>query len=132
MRLSSTWVAQSVKRPTSAQVMISQFVSSSPALGSVPSAGSLEPASDSVSSSLCPPLLSFCLSLSLSLSKINKHLKKENTRLVLMNAYRFLHSKENSAFLNKYMGYIVEPYCKHTSGNPRRLGKVEEEKVWKD
>ena len=29
------WVAQLVKRPTSAQVMISQFVCSSPALGSM-------------------------------------------------------------------------------------------------
>ena len=31
----SPWVVQSVKSPTSAQVMISQFVGSSPALGSV-------------------------------------------------------------------------------------------------
>ena len=45
-------VAQSVKRPTAAQVMISQFVSSSPASGSVLTAQSLEPASDSVSPSL--------------------------------------------------------------------------------
>ena len=48
------WVAQSVKRLTLAQVMISQFVISSPALGSVLKAWSLEPASDSVSLSLCP------------------------------------------------------------------------------
>ena len=34
----STWVAQSVKRLTSAQVMISQFVISNPASGSVLSA----------------------------------------------------------------------------------------------
>ena len=46
------WVAQSVKRPTSAQVMISQSVSSSPASGSVLTAQSLEPVSDSVSPSL--------------------------------------------------------------------------------
>ena len=63
-------VAQSVKRPTSAQVMISQFVSLSPALGSVLTAQSLEPALDSVSPSLSAPPL---LALSLSLSKINKH-----------------------------------------------------------
>ena len=52
------WVAQSVGRLTSAQVMISRFVSSSPALGSVLTAQSLEPASDSVSPSLSvrPPL----------------------------------------------------------------------------
>ena len=49
-----TWVAQSVKWPTSAQVMISRSVSSSPASGSVLTAQSLEPASDSVSPSLCP------------------------------------------------------------------------------
>ena len=69
-----TWVAQSVKRPTSAQVVISRSVSSSPASGSVPTAQSLEPVSDSVSPSLfVPPPLH---SVSLSLSKINIHLKK--------------------------------------------------------
>ena len=60
------WVAQSVELPTSAQVMISQFVSLSPASVSVLTAQSLEPALDSVSSSLSvPPLLVLCLSLSL-------------------------------------------------------------------
>ena len=64
------WVAQSARRPTSAQVMISQSVSSSPTSGSVLTAQSLEPASDSVSPSLsAPPLLMICL------SKINKCLK---------------------------------------------------------
>ena len=56
------WVAQSVGRPTWAQVMISQSVGSSPALGSVLIARSLEPASDSVSPSLAPPLLVLSLS----------------------------------------------------------------------
>ena len=46
--------AQSVERPTSAQIMISRFVGSSPVSGSVLTARSLEPASDSVSPSLCP------------------------------------------------------------------------------
>ena len=46
------WVAQSVKRLTSAQVMILRSVSSSPASGSVLTAQSLEPVSDSVSPSL--------------------------------------------------------------------------------
>ena len=64
------WVAQSVKRPTSVQVMISQFVGSSPASGSVLTAQSLEPASHSVSPSLSAPSL---LMLCLSVSKINKH-----------------------------------------------------------
>ena len=49
------WVAQSVKHPTSAMVRISQFISSSPASGSVLTAQSLEPASDSVSPSLSAP-----------------------------------------------------------------------------
>ena len=60
------WVAQSVKCPTLAQVMISRLLSSSPALGSELTAQSLEPASDSVSPSLSAPphplhALSVCL-----------------------------------------------------------------------
>ena len=63
------WVAQSVERPTSAHVMTLQFVSSSPASGSVLTAQSLEPALDSVSPSLCHfP----AHALSLCLSKMNK------------------------------------------------------------
>ena len=59
-------MAQSVKRPTWAQVMISQFMGSTPMSGSVLTAQSLKPASDSVSSSLsAPPLLLLCFSLSL-------------------------------------------------------------------
>ena len=53
-----TWVAPLVKQPTSAQVMLSRLVSSSPGSGSVLTAQSLEPAFDSV----C-----VCLSLSLPL-----------------------------------------------------------------
>ena len=49
------WVAQSVERPTSAQAMISRFMGSSPASGSVLTAQSLEPASVSVSPSLSAP-----------------------------------------------------------------------------
>ena len=48
------WVPQSVKHLTSALVMISLFMGSSPMSGSVLTAWSLEPASDSVSLSLCP------------------------------------------------------------------------------
>ena len=65
------WVAQWVKGPTSTQVMISQFVTSSPASGSVLTAQSLEPASDSVSPSLSLPF-PHLFSLSLSLSLKNK------------------------------------------------------------
>ena len=69
------WVAQSVKHPTLAQVMVMRFESSSPALGSVLTARSLEPASDSVSPSLsAPPLPAHMLARFLSLSKINKNM----------------------------------------------------------
>ena len=61
-------MAQSVECPTSAQVMISRSVGSSPGSGSVLTAQSLEPASDSVSPSLSAPPP---LTLYLSLSKIN-------------------------------------------------------------
>ena len=60
-------MAQLVGQPTSSQVMISQFVSLGPALGSVLTAQSLELASDSVSPHLStPPLLTLCVSLSLN------------------------------------------------------------------
>ena len=63
------WVAQSVKRQTSVQVMISWSVSLGPTSGSVLPVQSLDPASDSVSPPLsAPPLLSLSL---LSLSKMN-------------------------------------------------------------
>ena len=68
-------MAQSVMHLTLAQVMISQFMSLSPASDSVLTAQSLEPASDSLSPSLsAPPLFVLCLSL----SKINKHKKNKN------------------------------------------------------
>ena len=67
-----TWLAQSVKCPASAQVMISLLMSSSPTSGSVLTAQSLEPASDSVSISL--PLLHSCsVSLSLKYKLKKKH-----------------------------------------------------------
>ena len=67
----AAWVAQSVERLTSAQVMISRFVGLSSVSGSVLTARSLEPASASVSPSLSLPLPPRVLSL--SLSKIIKH-----------------------------------------------------------
>ena len=69
-------MAQLDKRPTSAQVMISRFVGSSPVSGSVLTAQSLEPASDSVSLSLflCP---SSAYILSLSKINIKKRKRKE-------------------------------------------------------
>ena len=58
-----TWVAQLVGHPTSAQVTVSQLVSSSPTSSSVLTARSLEPASVSV-----PPTLSVSALLVLCLS----------------------------------------------------------------
>ena len=77
MYLRGAWVAHSVKRPASTQVMISQFVGSSLGLGSMLTAPSLGPALDSLSPSLSLPLpclysLSLFHSLSFSLSKIKK------------------------------------------------------------
>ena len=72
-----TWVAQSVKHLTSAQVTIFQFMGSRPPLGSVLTVQSLEPALDSVSPPLSAPSL-LMFRLSLSLSKISKHLKKRS------------------------------------------------------
>ena len=69
-------MAQSVKHPTLAQVMISRFVGSSPASGSVLTAQSPGPASDSASPSLsAPPLLALFFSLK------NKHKKNKNKLL---------------------------------------------------
>ena len=62
--------AQSVKHSTSAQVTISQFMGSGPTSGSVLTAQSLEPASDSVSLPLCPSPTH--ASFSLSKIKIKK------------------------------------------------------------
>ena len=57
-------MAQSVEHLTLAQVMILQFMSSNPTVGSVLTAQSLDPASDSVCLSLCgPPPLVLCLFL---------------------------------------------------------------------
>ena len=62
---SEAWVVQLVKCPTLAQVIISRSVFSSAELGSVLTAHSLEPDSDTVSPSLSAPLLlMICLCLS--------------------------------------------------------------------
>ena len=68
-------MAQSVKHLTSVQVMISWLVSWSPALGSVLTAQSLQPASVSVSPSLSAPPLSHSVHLSF---KNKQTLKKKN------------------------------------------------------
>ena len=67
-------MAQSVKRPTLAEVMISQFVGSIPTSGSVLTAQNLEPALDSVSPPLpALPMLMLCLSLSLNNKRFLKN-----------------------------------------------------------
>ena len=92
-----TPVAQPVKHPTSAQVMISQFVGSSPASGSVLMAQSLEPASDSVSPSLSAlPLLPLCLSLPLR-NKF-KCLKKLKIIRWVKDCKQVYHSKVHTLF----------------------------------
>ena len=86
MRWKGAWVAQLVECLTLAQVMISWFVGSSPASGSVLTAQSLEPASDAMSPSLSPlPPLTLCLSLSLSLSL--PHLKNGKKKYILVLLY---------------------------------------------
>ena len=62
-------MAQSVERLTSAQVMILRFMSSSPVLGFMLTAGGLEPASDSV-------CVCVCVSLSLPLPPLKINIKK--------------------------------------------------------
>ena len=72
-------MAQLVKCLTLAQVMILQF--SSLALGSVLTAQNLEPASDSVSSSLsAPAMLTLCLFLCLSQKQIKTLKEKEREK----------------------------------------------------
>ena len=56
-RTKGAWAVLLVKCPTLAQVIISWFVGSSSVLGSVLTAQSLEPASDSVSPSFSAPTL---------------------------------------------------------------------------
>ena len=85
-------MAQSVERPTLAQVMISQSVSSSLTLSSVLTAQSLEPASGSMFLSLsAPPMLMLCLSLSLN-NKCKKKPKLSNHRIQVTILKNFLKS----------------------------------------
>ena len=73
--------AQSIEHPISAQVMNLWFMSLSPVSGSVLTAQSLKPPSDSASPSLsAPPLLTLCFSVSLSLKKTNKKKPPKKTK----------------------------------------------------
>ena len=73
--LRGVWVAQLVKHPTLAQVMISQFVGLRPTSGSMLMAQSLEPASYSVSPLPLP--CSCSVSLALKNKQTFKKLKKK-------------------------------------------------------
>ena len=64
IKIRGAWVAQLVERPTSAQVMVLQFMSSSPTSGCVLT-NSSEPGACFRFSPPPPPLLMLCLSLSL-------------------------------------------------------------------
>ena len=78
-----------VKPPTSAQVRLSGFVSSSPAWGSVLSPQSLEPAWDSVSPSLPLPCLR-----SVSVSKITiKKIYRLTLSIELLQRRKLRHRK---------------------------------------
>ena len=104
-------MAQSVKHPTSAQVMISRLVSSSPTSGSVLTVWSLEPVSDSVS-----PSLSLCPSPAhaLSLSKINtkkKKKKKKSSESQALYYFVYVTSFEHqlrATSYSRYLGHIAE------------------------
>ena len=65
-----------VNRPTSAQVTISWLTSASPASGSVPTAQSLDPASDSVYPSLSTPSHLYSVSLSKIIKTLNFFFKE--------------------------------------------------------
>ena len=90
LRARDTWVAQLVKRPYVAHVMISWFKGFEPHIGLA--AVSAEPASDPLSPSLSalPPLV---LSL-----KINKLKKKEKKRMLTARSYWLGYSKNSGLF----------------------------------
>ena len=93
-------MAQLVKCLTLAQVMLTLSVSSSPVVGSVLTAQSLEPASDSVSLSLPLPRSH---SVSLSLSLKNKHLKTNMWYIDTMKYYSSIKKNEILPFATNWM-----------------------------
>ena len=96
-----------VQRPISTQVMISQFVGSSPASSSVLTARSREPASDSVSPSLSPLLHPHSIFLSQQKINIKKIKKKKNgvhgaLKSVSVELRRFMNS------LKLYIKFFID------------------------
>ena len=86
--LRGAWVAQSVKHPTSAQVMISWFVGLSPASCSVLIGQSLDSALHSVSPSFCPSH-THALSLSLRSKETLKEIKTNKNKTVPTVPHRY-------------------------------------------
>ena len=111
-----TWVAQSIKRPTLVPVMISWFMGSSPASGSVLTTRSLEPASDSVSSLSLP---SPACSLSVSLSKTNQHLKIKKKKKADIHK-----DKENRRDTSNKGFEVGKQVNRTNSANPKKLNPI--------
>ena len=121
-------MARLVECLISAQVMISQFVGLSPTSGSVLTAQSLEPASDSVSPSVsAPPQLALCLSVSLSFSKINKTLRKIKNKKYDLLSTCYLPGTVLKVFHNFLTGSLpraCEVFCQaaHSRGHRSPCG----------
>ena len=108
LQAQSAWVAQSVEHLTSAQVMISWFLGSSPTLGPVLTSQSLVPASKSVSPfPSAPHPLTLCLSLSLFLSVSKINIKKIQTGLWLYLHFLTSHEAVNKKLLITQVRYKI-------------------------
>ena len=112
-----------VECPTPAQVMIAQFMNSSPTSGSVLMAQSLQPASDSVSLSLSlslsapPPLCSVSLCLS-KIIKCKKKTLKKNTGVLI---HRGTSTPMFIAALSTIAELWTEPKCPSTGEWIRKM-----------
>ena len=129
-------MAQSVKCLTLAQDKISLFVGSSPALGSVLTGQSLEPASGSVSPSLSALPHSHLLTRSLSLSKINiktkiKKKNKTDSTCLLGNKIKinmwYIYKKERDKGFRKLSGSGIGGTRAELVCRENRAGSTENE-----
>ena len=128
-------MVQSVERPTSAQVMISRFMGSSPASGSVLTAPSLESASDSVSPSLsAPPPLVLCLFLSLKTASASQSKTLFFFIFNFLNVYLFIFERERESEYEQGRGRergkhrirsrLQAPSCQHRAWCRARTHKL--------
>ena len=112
-------MAQSVKRPTWAQVMILWSMGLSPASGSVLTARSLEPASESVSPSLsAPPLLTLHLSHQIH-HQIPWILSSHNMSHVFVPLFK------KKIFFNVYLFWRERGSSRTSGGGAEREGNTE-------